>query len=89
MILGTCVPRRTNSPENFKPYQLMAFRFSETSSVLLVFQAVESPVDRAPYEQRLNEYSSGGKSVRVVGSISISAHSASVLAEIELLFTST
>lgn len=48
---------------------LMVVRFSGTSSVLLVFQAVETPVDRAPYELRLNDHSSGGKSVRVVGSI--------------------
>jgi hypothetical protein len=47
----------------------MASHVSGSSSVPLVFQAVEIPVDRAPYAQQMNDYLSGGKSVRVAGSI--------------------
>jgi hypothetical protein len=47
----------------------MASHVSGASLVPLVFQAVEISVDRAPYAQQMNDHSSGGRSVRAVGSI--------------------
>jgi hypothetical protein len=63
--------RRRANRRILRLINLIGFRISGASSVLIVFQPVEIPVDRAPDRQKLNDHSSGGKSVHVLQTIDL------------------